>query len=221
MRSLSILSLLIWSACNSDSYYGEESFPNEIDEFDASVADGGEPAETAVCMDEPVFNNNFSPSFGGEESVDVEVAHFSNFYCSHCADFASYTAGLWQDTPDFTNNVRIYFHHTSYYFRHRAAVAAFNQGEEYFWKLHDYIFGGLLVGAVLPDDEIFEFVRDNLQLDMEQFEEDLNSDRTYAFLKWDYEQALNAGVTGTPTAFVCGKKINSWTTLEDDIENAL
>ena len=222
MRTVFVLMLIsMTTACKSTPEDDIEYFPEGVEGFDASVPDGGIEEPVAECLDGyPRFNNNFSPAFGGKERVDVEVVAFVSFYCPHCADFAAYSKGLWRDRTDFQDRARLYIHHASYYFRHRAAVAAMNQGEGYFWELHDYIYGGLLMDAPMPDEEIIAFVQDDLKLDMDRFNADLESDETYAFLKWDYTQGKNAGVTATPTVLVCGKAIN-WTKLGDKVADEL
>ena len=207
-------------ACRSAAETGEP-FPKNLASFDASLPDGGVAEPVAACLDgEPLFNNNFSPSLGGDESLDVEVIHFSSFYCGYCADFYSYSHALWRSRSDFRERARIYFHHASYYFRHRAAVAAHNQGEGYFWELHDFIFDGLLLGDAPSEGDILKYVEQELELDMPRFKKDLESDETYAFLKWEIEQGKAAGVKGTPTAYVCGDEIN-WLDLEDEVADRL
>lgn len=212
--------VLLFCACHEVSEVSE-SFPDSVSPFNDKLPDGGVEEPTAQCLEDiSQFNNNFSPSLGGDESVDIEVIHFSSFYCIHCADFYTYTHALWRYRDDFRDQARIYFHHSSYYFRHRATVAAYNQGESYFWLLHDYIFDRMLDDGGVSDKAILKFVEEELHLDMERFNEDLNSDETYAFLRWDMEQGNAAGVRGTPTAFVCGDKI-SWVELEEEVENRL
>ena len=219
-RTTMIVMTMLGGACR-ETVVERESFPGNIPSFDDTLPDGGIEEPIAECLGETSrFNHNFSPSLGGDESVDVEVTHFSSFYCIHCADFYAYTHALWRNREDFRDRARIYFHHASYYFRHRAAVAAFNQSESSFWVLHDYIFDKMLKDGGVSKDAILEFVEDELKLDMKRFEADLDSDETYAFLRWDMEQGDAAGVTGTPTAFVCEDRIR-WVELEAEVEDRL
>jgi protein-disulfide isomerase len=221
MRVITVLFLLLpMISCRPDD--PSESFPDDIDGFDASLPDGSVAEPVAACMEEePRFNNNLSPAIGGNVSVDVEVVHFSSFYCHYCAQFAAYSDSLWRTRTDFQDRARIYFHHASYRFRHRAAVAAFNQGEDYFWKLHGFIFSRMLSDTVISDDDIIAYVRDELKLDMTRFNTDLSSDETYSFLKWDIIQGAKAGVSATPTLFVCGEMKSDWYHLEDHVAGAL
>ena len=192
-------------------------------DFDASVPDGGDVAPVAACAEngQYTFDNNFSPYFGGEAAVDVEVVQFSSFYCTHCADFAAFTKARWQSRSDFQDRVRVYFHHANLGYRHRAAVAAAAQGMENFWKLHDFIYVEMLSGRSLSDTAVRAYAENELHLDMKRFDEDADSPETDAFLKWDINQGFSAGMIGTPTVFVCGDPVDNWTYLEDYIDARL
>ena len=209
--------------CREPKSY-QETFPEYVEDFDASLPDGGEPAPAAACSEGAAyeFNNNFSPYFGGESSIEAEVVHFSSFYCSHCAEFAAYTAARWDNRPEYMENVRTYFHHATFAFRHRAAVAAYNQGATYFWKLHDYIYVKMLQGSGPSDSQIVSYA-ESLGLDMDRFETDIEADETYAFLKWDANQGFAADMEnkGTPTVFVCGETVDYWPDVEDMIDEHL
>lgn len=194
-------------------------------DFDASPDDGG---AGALCPDgtPDLFNNAYSPYLGGEESVDLEIVDFSYFRCPHCAHFADLWEGVWADRPDFRARVRFYFHHYPFsgdaaWNVHAATVAAGNQGMENFWALHDYVFGRLYDNDdYLTFDEIRAYCADVLLLDMAQFDADVDDPDTMAFLAWDKQQALDAGVGGTPAVFVCGQKI-SWNEIEGVVDGYL
>lgn len=200
------------------------AFPDDVPYFDASVGpDAGValPNEACVSDREYTFNNSFSPSMGGEVSVDVEVAHFSSFYCIHCADFASDSRGLWDRREDFREHVPIYFRHMNWGYRHRAAVAAANQGEAHFWALHDYIYSRMLTGVSTSDKQLRNFVKDELGLSMERFDEDVEAPETYSFLLWEIDEGLAVGVQGTPTVFVCGQPLYTRDMLEVVVDEYL
>ena len=118
--------------------------------------------------------------------------------------------------PDLKARVRFYFHHyvlfgsQSEWERHQAAVAAHNQGMEHFWAMHDYIYQGMVQepsqSYVL--DDLREFAKSTLGLDINQFEADLYAEETISFLNWEHDQGEAGGVSGTPSVFLCGEKIN-------------
>ena len=195
-------------------------------EFDAAVDDDAGPGELCPADAPDLFNNAYSPYMGGETSVDIEVVDYSYFRCPHCADFAVEWEEIFSARPDFRDRVRFYFHHYPFNTEdawriHAATVAAGNQGMEYFWRLHDYIFGQKVnEGHTVTVDEAQAFCQNELGLEMSQFEADLAADATYAFLAWDKEQAQAIGVSSTPSVFVCGDKI-SWGNLEAVLDGYL
>ncbi len=198
--------------------------PDDLPPFDDSIApDAGVAPPNDACtadMRYP-FNNDFNPYVGGESSVEVEAVHFSSFYCIHCAIFSYDTKLLWDRRADFRSGARLYFHHMNWGYRHRASVAAANQGEEHFWAIHDFIFNRMRAGSEPSDGQIRSFVRDELRLDMEAFDRDVEDKQTYAYLVWDIEQGLNAGVQGTPAVYVCGRSRMDRGNLEFYIDDYL
>jgi hypothetical protein len=204
----------------------EDDYPGTDAGFDASVDDDAGPGAVCPAGTEDLFNNAFSPYEGGDESVLLEVVDYSFFKCPHCAAFSQSWEQIWADNPEFRAHVRLYFHHFPFDYQsawdtHAATVAAGNQGMEYFWQLHDYIFDGLYYdGVAYSLDEIRAYCENTLGLEMTQFDADMADPYTYAFLEWDKEQAQAVGVTGTPSVFVCGEKIK-WGDLEEIVSGYL
>jgi protein-disulfide isomerase len=207
------------------AFEGDDYQPPDYNEFDASM-DDQDASPLALCPEgtPDLFNNAYSPYFGGEESVDLEVITFSSFNCYHCAAWAKDSREIWERRPDFQARVRLYFHHfilwnvESEWDRHRAAVAAYNQGMENFWKMHDLIYDGMNQAPPVTYtlEDLTAYARDVLNLDMDEFNADLNSDETISFLYWDKEQGYEAGVQGTPSIFICGEKV-----LQSQVEDLL
>ena len=215
--------LLLFAACNPIAV-PKQYTPPDVPAFDAGSADDEVPGNR--CPESPAyrFDNRYSPFFGGEEAVDVEVAQFSNFSCPHCADFASMTRDLWNRREDFRRRVRIYFHHYPFDYeipweQHRSAVAAANQGMDHFWEMHDFIYDGLDSGNQYGKKTLFDFAEQN-GLDRTRFEADYESEETIAFITWDRDQCLRTGASGTPSVFVCGEPIN-WSLLESEVDRLL
>jgi len=222
-----IASIAVASAWTSGCRLPEDDDFNQPDGgFDASNDDDAGPGAACPPGTEDLFNNAYSPYAGGDESVLLEVVGYSFFKCPHCASFAQSWEQLWEENPEFRAHVRVYFHHfpfdyTSAWDVHAATVAAGNQGMEYFWQVHDYLFDGLSNdGVTYSLDEIRAYCESTLLLEMTQFELDLADPYTYSFLGWDKEQAQAVGITGTPSVFVCGKKI-SWGDLGEIVAGYL
>jgi len=195
-------------------------------DFDAGEDDAG-PGELCPPDSPDLFNNAYSPYLGGEESVDLEVVHFSYFRCPHCADFSAWERELWETRPEYRDRVRVYFHHFPFtgetaWKLHAATVAAYNQGMENFWAMHDYIFDGALDSIHYTPEDMREFAETELGLDMTQYDADVaDGSAVYGFLEWDKAQGQAAGVSGTPKVFVCGEMLGSWGELEDVVDDYL
>lgn len=82
----------------------------------------------------------------------------------------------------------------------RAALAADNQGK--FWEYHDKLFAVKRLKKSSFDD-----VADDLDLDMKKFKADMNSAAIKTRVQKDIHDAQEAGVTGTPTVFINGRKL--------------
>jgi protein-disulfide isomerase len=82
----------------------------------------------------------------------------------------------------------------------QASVAAGKQGK--FWEMHDKIFENY---RTLSDDGYAKWAAE-IGIDVEKFKKDFASAETKAFIDKEMTQARGAGVRGTPTIFINGKK---------------
>ncbi len=223
--AISVLVLILASGCR-DPFVDDDWTP-DVDDFDANVEDDSGPGELCPEGSMDLFNNYYSPYVGGDESVDLEVVDYSYFRCPHCATFAGQWEEVFADRDDVRDRVRFYFHHYPFNYEsawslHATAVAAGNQGMENFWAVHDYIYEGMRQDdpEYYSADDVSAFVDAVLNLNMSQYNDDLADPTTLAFLEWDKNQALEQGIGGTPSVFLCGQKV-SWGALENRIDDYL
>ncbi|MFB6215894.1 MAG: DsbA family protein, partial [Candidatus Aenigmatarchaeota archaeon] len=97
-----------------------------------------------------------------------------------------------------------------------AAVAAecvYNQDKQQFWDFHKSLYdnqGAEHSGWVTPD-LVMSIARNSTEgLDYNQLQSCINTRATSGAVNSDNQVASSHGVTGTPTIFVNGKKINQW-----------
>jgi protein-disulfide isomerase len=83
-----------------------------------------------------------------------------------------------------------------------AAIAAHRQGK--FWPMHDALFAHR---RELSRPMILALAR-TAGLDMQRFEADLDSAETKKTVARDMEDGDRAGVEGTPSVFINGRKYN-------------
>jgi protein-disulfide isomerase len=84
----------------------------------------------------------------------------------------------------------------------KAAMAAFKQGK--FWEFHDELFKSKKLS-----NEVINNIAVDLGLDIDQFKKDMNSAEIRQMIEKDLMDAQKAGVTGTPTVFINGKKLKN------------
>lgn len=85
----------------------------------------------------------------------------------------------------------------------RAALAAHKQGK--FWEYHEKIFENY---RSLSEAKLQKFAND-LQLDMNKFNQDMNSSEVLNIIKRDINEGIKAGVRGTPSIFINGKLLEN------------
>jgi protein-disulfide isomerase len=144
-----------------------------------------------------------SPSKGPEDAP-VKIAVFTDFQCPYCAKLAEMIDQVVEKYPE---TVRVVFKNypiRSHQYAEKAALAALaadRQGK--FWEFHDLLFADY---RNLDDEKVREYARE-LNLDMEKFESDWSDPRLSAQIQTDTRQGSQAGVRGTPTVFINGRRL--------------
>jgi protein-disulfide isomerase len=141
----------------------------------------------------------------GPKDAKVTIVKFSDYQCPFCAQSAPLVDQMLAAYPKDVNFVYKQFPLTSIHPQamgaSKAAVAAGKQGK--FWEMHALIFENMR--SLSP--EKFKELAQKLNLDMAQFDKDLNSPEVAAQVDTEMKQARAADVTGTPTFFVNGKRL--------------
>jgi protein-disulfide isomerase len=81
-----------------------------------------------------------------------------------------------------------------------AALAAGKQGK--FWEYHDELFAEKIITQVS-----FERIATELGLELEKFKTDMQSKELVNRLRNDMAEAQENGITGTPSIFINGRKL--------------
>jgi protein-disulfide isomerase len=162
----------------------------------------------------PVFNVKVgdAPYMGGSDAK-VTIVEFSDFQCPYCSKAAEIVG---QIKKKYGNKVKIAFKnfplpfHKDAFKAAEAGLCANDQGQKYFWKLHDLMFAeqnDLKVEGLINKAK-------KVGLDMKKFESCLSSSKHAAKVKETMEEGKNTGVKSTPTFFVNGQLINGAQPLE-------
>lgn len=144
-----------------------------------------------------------------ENQAEVVLAEYSDFQCPACAYFYPMVEKLKEEYGDRLAVEYNYFPLNSHQYAAlaaRAAEAAKNQGQ--FDAMHDLLFENQKSwsNSANPQSVFIGYAKD-LDLDMQQFRDDLNAAETQKAVMEQKQEGINLGVNSTPTFFVNGDKI--------------
>jgi protein-disulfide isomerase len=88
-----------------------------------------------------------------------------------------------------------------------AALAADRQGK--FWEFHDLLFDYYKK----PDDQKIKEIAQQLELDLEAFDKNMKNPEIRAKVQRDFQDGQKAGVRGTPTIFINGRRLKNRTLI--------
>jgi protein-disulfide isomerase len=159
----------------------------------------------------------------GPADAPVTLIEFSDFQCPYCARATTLVDQLRERYPDRLRVVFMHFPLSSHEWARPAAMAAqcaARQDEEAFWRLHDFYFSNqdaLTPGNVMEKSEsILAETAVNVD-DWKTCATDRTSDvhRSVARkVNASLEAGKEAGVTGTPSFFVNGEKVQGARTVD-------
>jgi protein-disulfide isomerase len=140
----------------------------------------------------------------GREDAQVTLVEYGDYQCPYCA--SAYVV-VRQLQDQFGPALRFVFRnfpltqvHPQAELAAEAAEAAGAQGR--FWEMHDALYENQ--PALSP--ELVETAAQELGLDMERFENDVESGAFRARVNHDFMGGVRSGVNGTPTFFVNGER---------------
>ncbi|MFO7761449.1 MAG: DsbA family protein [Thermodesulfobacteriota bacterium] len=146
--------------------------------------------------------------FLGTTDAPVSIVLFSDFQCPYCSRLHSLLEKLVEENQGKVKVVYKHFPlrtHKKAKFAALAAIAAHNQGK--FWTYHDKLFQN----SSSLNPATFKKIAEELNLDLKQFKEDYQSLETRKKVEQDIKSGHEAGVRGTPTLFVNGRKVQNRT----------
>lgn len=159
----------------------------------------------------------------GNPDANVTVVEFGDYRCPVCKQFDTQ---VWpQLKKNYVDTGKIQFYFINYAFLDqnfagdtstRAAVAGecvVNQDEEQFWNFHKAVYDNQ--GPERQDwatkDFLMDLARENTEgLDYEELNACISNRETIDKVQKDRSIGRNAGVTGTPSVYVNGDKIQNW-----------
>jgi len=145
-----------------------------------------------------------SSAIKGNKNAPVTIVEFSDFQCPYCSRLQP---TLNQVLEAYPKDVKLVFKDFPLSFHKqaknaaKAARAAGEQGK--FWEMHDLIFEKFST----VNEAMFKEFAGKLNLDMNKFNADYSSTKYDQLIEQDINMGRTAGVTGTPSLFLNGKRM--------------
>lgn len=140
----------------------------------------------------------------GKKDAKVTVVEFSDYQCPYCARLQPTLKDVLKAYPDDVKLVYKDFPLSFHKQAKNAAKAARAAGEQgKYWEMHDLIFENFSK----LNEAMFKDFATKLNLDMKKFEADFGSTKYDALIQQDINLGRQAGVTGTPTLYMNGKRM--------------
>jgi len=144
----------------------------------------------------------------GSEDAPVTIIEFSDFECPFCGRFYRDTLPLIKKNYIETGKVKLIYRDFPLSFHANAQKAAeaaeCAKDQRKFWEMHDKLFDEGVKGGV----ESFKQYAKDLNLNMEEFNECLDSGKKANEVKADFIAGGEAGVRGTPAFFINGRLVS-------------
>lgn len=146
----------------------------------------------------------------GSESAKVTIVEFGDFQCPACGAVNPTVKKIIADYKD-----QIYFvfrnfplpMHANALVSAEAAYAAGQQGK--FWEMESMLYESQLEWSEKSGDEAKKIIRgyaEELELNMEQFNQSLDTSKGAAKIQKDQNDGYQLGVDSTPTFYINGEK---------------
>lgn len=143
-------------------------------------------------------------------NAKVELVKFSDYQCPACKYFVPFENQLKQDYGDDIKITVKHFPLSMHPYAHLAArsvEAARVQGK--YKEMHDMIFEGQEQWSRGNAEATFIGYARALELDVEKFQQDMNSADMNRIVMADRREGRDLGISSTPTFFVNGDKMES------------
>jgi protein-disulfide isomerase len=161
--------------------------------------------EPPPLLEEPVKLSLTGDPAKGPDNARITIVEFSDFQCPFCSKAVAEANEI---VRQFPKDVRLVFKqfpldsHAQAEFGAEAALAAQAQGK--FWEMHDLLYKGF---PDLSRRTVLNYARE-IGLDLNRFTADVDSHKFRARVRSEEQEGEVAGVGGTPTFFINGKKYN-------------
>jgi protein-disulfide isomerase len=162
-------------------------------------------SEPPSVLGDPVRIQTDGAPVKGPATARITLVEFSDFECPYCSLAVAKVDAVLAAYPKQTKLIYKQFPlstHPHATLAAEASLAAHAQGK--FWPMHDKLFQN---SRKLSRENILAWAKE-LGLDMQKFTTELDTGKYKAAVAKDTDDGDKAGVEGTPTLFINGKRYN-------------
>ncbi len=181
--------------------------------YQALVDDNVKSAGAAPAAGAPAANNDAkvkvdvgSAPVLGPKAAPITIVEFSDFQCPFCGKVEP---ALQQIRAEYKGKVKLAWKNQPLSFHPNAmpaaeaAMAAYEQGNDKFWAMHDKLFEK----QQTLSPEVYDQIAKEIGLDLNKFHASIGAHKNQAGIQADMDAGSAIGASGTPTFFINGKKL--------------
>ncbi|PJE58538.1 MAG: hypothetical protein COU81_00145 [Candidatus Portnoybacteria bacterium CG10_big_fil_rev_8_21_14_0_10_36_7] len=161
----------------------------------------------------------------GNAKADITIIEWSDFQCPYCQNFNTSINAL---LKDYSDKVRVVYRHfpldSIHPYARKSAEASECAGDQNkFWEFHDFLYANqssIQSGGI----NFLKTVATNLSLDINKFNNCLDSGKYANLVEQHLQAGITAGVTGTPGSFLNGQELGGavpYASLQAQVEALL
>lgn len=189
----------------------------------------GQPADVAAVVGQKDLADD--DVILGDPKAPVTIVEFGDYQCPFCGRFFSQVEPRIREEYIKTGKAKMVYRDFAFLGPESqdaalASQCAAEQGK--FWAYHDKLFETEIADGVERNGNLssvfLKSLASQLGLDVKKFDSCLDSKKYKDEIQKDYDDAVTAGVRGTPTTFINGKLASGavpYETIQSLIEEAL
>ena len=155
----------------------------------------------------------------GNPDADVVIVKYSDFQCPACRTSAQMDAQVEDELSDEVAFVYRHFPLQSFDYSRLAAQYAEAAGkQDEFWRMHNLIFINQQQWSRGDAESVFRDMAESMELDMDQFEQDLESSEVEERIDEHYNSGRQLGVQSVPTLYINGSQVQLPQSPEEYVE---
>ena len=174
---------------------------------DRLVLSSDNPARMSILRYDRIYDIDIEGhAFKGPADAKVVLVVFSDYQCPYCARLERFIEQVMEQFPDEVKFVIKQYPLSSHPFSRKGAMAALAAGKQgKFLEFHQKLLEN---HDSLSDQKILD-IAGELELNMDQFAKDRDLEASRQLIEADIENGKAVGVTGTPSAYINGKRIRN------------